>query len=171
MTSNRTIAPTKKSALTGARAEGGLTQRQEAFCLGFVETCNASEAYRRAYQAKRMSAKTIHECASRLLADRKVSARVAELRGKAADKAVLTLEGHLAELDRLKALAEAKENFPAAIRAEELRGKVAGYYVHRAMVVKDPLEGFNQQELREFYAILKARQEARKGSTPADVVH
>jgi hypothetical protein len=29
---------------SGARAAGGITQRQEAFCLAFVETGNASEA-------------------------------------------------------------------------------------------------------------------------------
>jgi hypothetical protein len=37
-----------------------------------------ADAYRSAYAAKNMSDKTIHEAASRLVADSKVSARLAE---------------------------------------------------------------------------------------------
>lgn len=84
----------------GARAEGGLTQKQETFCLAFIETGNASEAYRRSYSAKRMSAKTVHECASRLLTDRKVSARVAALRAKVAERAELSAAQIMASLAR-----------------------------------------------------------------------
>jgi len=126
--------PARQHSTTGARAEGGLTQRQEAFCLAFVETGNASEAYRRAYQAKRMNAKTVHECASRLLADRKVTARVAWLRGKAAVKAVLTLETHLGKLAELRDAAAKDEEWDAAIRAETKRGEAAGLYPDRGRV-------------------------------------
>lgn len=134
MAVNRTNPPTHRGP-TGARAEYDLTQRQEAFCLAFVETGNASEAYRRAYQAKRMSAKTVHECASRLLADRKVSARVAGLRGKAADKVLLTLEKHLEKLAELRDAAAKDEEWDAAIRAETKRGEAAGLYPDRSRAV------------------------------------
>jgi phage terminase small subunit len=100
--------------------------------LAFVATGNASEAYRRAYSAKRMSAKTVHECASRLLTDRKVSARVAELRAKAADKAVLTLDKHLATLAELRDVAKKAGQMDAAIRAEKHRGEAAGLYPDRS---------------------------------------
>ena len=119
----------------GARAEGGLTQKQEAFCLAFVETGNASEAYRRAYRAKKMAEKTVHECASRLLADRKVAARVAALRAKAADQAGLTLETHLEKLAELRDLAVADGQLDAAIRAETKRGEAAGLYPDRSKAV------------------------------------
>src|ERR1035437_1990332 len=142
MASNRTKVSAKKPAQAGARAEGGMTQRQEALCLAFVETGNGSEAYRLAYKPRRMTAKSVHEKASHILAQGKVQARVAELRGKAAGKAVFGLVEQLAELNRLKALAEANRKFPAAIRAEELRGKVAGLYVDRKMDVTNPLDGF-----------------------------
>lgn len=36
----------------GIDSGGSLTQRQEAFCLAFIKTGNASEAYRRAYSLK-----------------------------------------------------------------------------------------------------------------------
>ena len=70
------------------------------FCLEFIQTGNASQAYRRAYAASRMAAKTVHECASRVLADRKVSARVAELRAEAAERAKISATEVIASLER-----------------------------------------------------------------------
>ena len=83
-----------------ARAQGDITQKQELFCLAFIQTGNASEAYRRAYAASRMAAKTVHECASRVLADRKVSARVAELRAEAAERAKISATQVMSSLAR-----------------------------------------------------------------------
>lgn len=127
----RRIAPRDRTQ-TGARADGGLTQRQEAFCLAFIETSSGSAAYRVAYNSKKMSDKTIHECASRLLADRKVSARVSELRAQAADKAVLTLAKHLEKLAELRDMAVNDDEWDAAIRAETKRGEAAGLYPDRS---------------------------------------
>lgn len=121
--------------MTGSRTAGGLTQRQEAFALAFVETGNASEAYRRAYSPKRMTAKSVNERASQILADIKVQSRVAELRTKAADKAVLTLESHLEKMAELRDLAVKDNDWDAAIRAEERRGVAAGLYPDRSKQV------------------------------------
>jgi len=44
---------------------------------------NASEAYRSAYDAKKMKPQTVFSTASRLLKDRKVTARVEEIQAKA----------------------------------------------------------------------------------------
>jgi hypothetical protein len=120
---------------TGARASGGLTQRQEAFCLAFIETGNASEAYRRAYKPKKASAKTVNEEASRLLADPKVSARVAELRAGAAKSAGFTLEQHLETLATLRDLAKAEKAWAPAIQAEVKRGEAAGLYPDRSKAI------------------------------------
>ena len=57
-----------------------LTQRQEDFCLHFVQSDNASEAYRKAFDAPRASAKSINERASRLMATDKIKARIEEIR-------------------------------------------------------------------------------------------
>ena len=72
-----------------------LTPKQEAFCFGYLETGNASEAYRRAYDAAGMKAPTINRKAKELLDNGKIAARLAELRKPAADAAQVTLEGHL----------------------------------------------------------------------------
>lgn len=133
-TTPRKAKPVQRT-ISGTRADGGLTQRQEAFCLAFVEVGNASEAYRRAYKPRRMTAKSIHEKASHILAVGKVQARVAELRGKAAEKAVLTLEAHLGKLAELRDAAAKDEEWDAAIRAEVKRGEATGLYPDRGKAV------------------------------------
>lgn len=77
-----------------------LTPKQEKFCQGIVKGLNQSDAYRAAFNAKRMKAKTIHENASRLMADRKIKARIDELMAPVVEKVQLTREQWI--LDGLK---------------------------------------------------------------------
>jgi len=56
-----------------------LTPKQEGFCLSYIETGNASEAYRLNYDAENMKPATIKVKASELLNNGKVTARLAEL--------------------------------------------------------------------------------------------
>ncbi len=67
-----------------------LTPKQEAFCLAYLETGNASEAYRRAYNASKMKPNSINVNASKLLADAKVTLRLKELNESAVSSAVMT---------------------------------------------------------------------------------
>ena len=108
-----------------------LTAKQEAFCLAYIETNNASEAYRRSYDASKMKDGTVHQTASRLLADVDVTARLEQLREPVRERAQITLESHLERLNHLSLMAEQAEQYSAAIKAEESRGKVAGLYVEK----------------------------------------
>ena len=56
-----------------------LTPKQESFCLAYIETGNASEAYRQAYDAKNMKPETINRKAKVELDKGKIRARVEEL--------------------------------------------------------------------------------------------
>jgi phage terminase small subunit len=88
-----------------------LTAKQEAFALAYVETGNASEAYRRSHDVGAdTKPETIWSEASRLLANPKVSARVKELQQLARDIAMVSVGTLTAELEgaRLKAMAEGK---------------------------------------------------------------
>jgi phage terminase small subunit len=113
------------------RAQQALTPKQEAFCLSYLETGNASEAYRRAYEARRMAQATISRNAKALLDNNKIAARLEVLRRPAVEKAKLTLEGHLQDLARLRDLAEASQKYAAAVQAEVARGRAAGLYGDR----------------------------------------
>ena len=69
----------------------GLTKKQETFCLAYIETGNASEAYRRAYDAERMGRATVWKRASELMHNGEVEGRIGELRRQAADRALVSV--------------------------------------------------------------------------------
>ena len=108
-----------------------LTPKQESFCLFYLETGNASEAYRRAYSCQKMKPETINRTAKGMLDNPKIAARLAELRAPVVKKAQITLEGHLADLKRLRDKAERDGKFSAAVTAEMARGKASGLYVEK----------------------------------------
>ena len=101
------------------------------FCLAYLETGNASEAYRRAYDADKMKAETINKRSSELMQNGAITGRVEQLRAPVRDRAQITLESHLERLNHLSLMAEQAEQYSAAIKAEESRGKVAGLYVEK----------------------------------------
>lgn len=108
-----------------------LTPKQEAFCLVYFETGNASEAYRRAYNVKTTNEATINRSAKSIADNPKIIARVRELQKPALEKAMMTVESHLAELKSLRDKAAQVEQFSAAIKAEMARGTVSGFYVQK----------------------------------------
>lgn len=75
-----------------------ITQKQENFCLAYIETGNASEAYRRAYNTSKMKTESINVKASELLSDVKVSVRVKELREEAEKRSEVTQDKVIKEL-------------------------------------------------------------------------
>ncbi len=135
-----------------------LTPKQENFCLAYLETGNASEAYRRAYEAGRMQADTIAKRAHELLGDGKITGRLDELRQPAVEAAQVTLEDHLRQLELLRDKALAAEQFGPAITAETARGKAAGLYVERSeavtrsYVVRVPAKAESVEEWTSQYA-------------------
>jgi hypothetical protein len=69
--------------------------------------------------------------ASRLSKNVKVRGRVAQIQAKAEVQALLTLEEHMRELERLRDLATRNGQMSAAIAAEVKRGELMGFYVQR----------------------------------------
>lgn len=108
-----------------------LTQKQEAFCIAYIELGNASEAYRQVYSADNMKSETINKRASELLQHGNITGRLDELRKPAVEAAQVTLASHLDKLATLRDAAAGLNQFAAAISAEVNRGKVAGLYVER----------------------------------------
>ena len=111
-----------------------LTGKQENFCLAYLETGCASEAYRRSYDARRMTARTVQNKASLLLQNEKVQAYLEALRQPVRERAQVSLEGHLRELEVLRDRAKEEGKYAPAIQAEVARGRAAGLYVERAKV-------------------------------------
>jgi phage terminase small subunit len=105
-----------------------LTPKQEAFCHAYIETSNASEAYRRAYNAEKMKPSTINRMAHDVLENRNVSARLAELRASHCERHNITTDVLIAELDeaRKAALAAESPQTAAAISATMGKAKLLG---------------------------------------------
>lgn len=78
-----------------------LTAKQEKFAQNIIQGMSQADAYRSAYDTKRMSDKTIHENASRLANDSKVSARINELRGQISKASIMTAQERLEYLTRV----------------------------------------------------------------------
>ncbi|EAT2899699.1 terminase small subunit [Enterobacter roggenkampii] len=106
----------------------GLTIKQEAFCQAYIETGNASEAYRTAYAADKMKAEAIHVNASKLLDNAKVALRVKELQGEIKQRHNVTVDSLLKELEeaRQAALGAETPQSSAAVAATMGKAKLTG---------------------------------------------
>lgn len=69
-----------------------LTPKQEMFCLTYLETGNASAAYRSAYNIAKMKSGTVNRKAKELLDNGKITARLDELRKPVIEKSLITFE-------------------------------------------------------------------------------
>jgi hypothetical protein len=105
-----------------------LTPKQAVFVAAYLESGNASAAYRTAYDAVRMKDTTIRVKAAELLRNGNITVRLAELRKAAEEKALVSLGDHMAELAAVRDQAKEAKQFSAAIKAEELRGRLSGLY-------------------------------------------
>lgn len=110
-----------------------LTAKQEAFCLAYMETGNASEAYRRAYDAEKMGAASVHVNASKLLSSAKVALRVEELRSEAVKRNEITVDDLVRELEEARTAALSAQNpqASAAVAATMGKAKLLGYGVEK----------------------------------------
>ncbi|WP_431626192.1 terminase small subunit [Enterobacter asburiae] len=106
----------------------GLTPKQEAFCQAYIETGNASEAYRTAYAADKMKPETVNRNAKSLLDNNKIATRVAELQGEIKRRHNVTVDSLIAELEeaRQAALTAETPQSSAAVAATMGKAKLTG---------------------------------------------
>lgn len=140
-----------------------LTPKQDAFCVAYVKSGNASEAYRGAYDADAMSDSSVQREAFELLRNPKVAPRLAELRAAVAESSNVSLQSHLADLLWLREMASAAGKYSAAVQAEMARGKVVGLYIDRLVMSgglevtaskKRDLSGLSDEQLRQMHTLL-----------------
>lgn len=105
-----------------------LTLKQEAFCQAYIETGNASEAYRMAYQAEGMKPEVVNVKAAELLKNGKVSVRVDELKEEHRNRHNLTVDDLIRELEeaRQAALGADTPQSSAAVGATMGKAKLLG---------------------------------------------
>ena len=111
-----------------------LTPKQEAFCLAYIETGNASEAYRRSYDAENQKSETTNRNAKALLDNNKIATRLKELQAVHVERHKITVDGLTKELEADRALARKIEQPSPAITATMSIAKLHGLDIERSEV-------------------------------------
>lgn len=132
-----------------------LTAKQQAFCLAYIETGNASEAYRRAYDTERMKPQTIHCAAWRLLHTEKVAKAIAALQKAHRRRHAITVDALTTELDEARLLAIENSQSAAAVSATMAKAKLHGLLLARPKGKLAPLDELSDEELDAYIAELE----------------
>jgi len=105
-----------------------MTIKQELFAQAYIETGNASEAYKRAYDTQ-ANANTINRKASQLLKHPEVIKLLADLQAIHRQRHKLTIDDILQELEdaRQKALNSETPQCSAAVTATMSKAKLMGF--------------------------------------------
>ena len=109
-----------------------LTPKQESFCLAYIETGNASEAYRQAYDAENMKPETINRKAKVELDKGKIRARLEALQAEHRKRRDVTVAGLSENLEIAMNLAFQNKQAAAMVSAIMGRAKLHGLLVDRA---------------------------------------
>ncbi|MEO9231615.1 MAG: terminase small subunit [Devosia sp.] len=132
---------------------GKITIKQEAFCRAYIETGNASEAYRQAYPGKKQKPETINRSAFDLTQHPKIAARLAELKAQHAKRHNLTVDDLIAELEEARQIAMASYPTPqasAAIAGTMGKARLLGF--DKQIVSGDPANPIQQHITVSFIA-------------------
>jgi phage terminase small subunit len=126
-----------------------LTIKQERFCMVYVETGNASEAYRQAYNAENMSNEAIWVEGSRLMDNPIVSLRIEELKKGHVKRHELTIDDLVKQLEEARQVALALENpqCSAAISATMGTAKLLGLVVDKTDIKLTNVKELTNEQL------------------------
>lgn len=150
-----------------------LTPKQEAFARAYIETGNASEAYRRAYDAENMKPETVNRSAKELLDNPKIAARLAEYRQEVAERTLVTAELLTDKLLRIAKKGEDKDTEPglSVARASLMDiAKLNGLIVDKAELAGKDGGAIQLEQVRndaDAFARTVASLVARSGTTSA----
>ena len=118
-----------------------LTEQQNRFVLAYGNCRKPIEAFKQAYDCSNMNANTIYVEASRLLKNPKISPWIAYIEENSQKVAIEELNYSIRdcfdEVDEMKKIAlesldkSGNPNINAAIKAVELKGKLAGHFIEK----------------------------------------
>ena len=101
----------------------GITQKQRAYCLAFMETGNSSEAYRRSYDTSGMTTASVNRCAKDVYDNVNVSAMIEQLRKKAMKRNEITVDTLLDELEEARKAALEADTAQSSAAVSATMGK------------------------------------------------
>ena len=129
-----------------------LTGKQEKFAMNILKGMSQADAYRDAYPAEKMTDKTIHEAASRLMANSKVTARVNALKAPVIAKVQYGLEQAMGEAQEAFEVSKSARQGGSMVAAVQLRSKLNSLLVERTAVTMSMVEQMKDEQLDAFIA-------------------
>ena len=112
-----------------------MTQKQENFCLAYIKTGNASEAYRQAYNAEKMKPESINNKAYEVMQNVDITSRIKELRDIATQSAIMSVSERKELLTKIAQNVtydkEGNAGFNDATKAIDLLNKMDGIYIQK----------------------------------------
>jgi hypothetical protein len=105
-----------------------LTIKQEKFCHLFIQTGNASEAYRGAYNAGKMKPESVNRRAKECTDNSKIAARITELQAEHRKAHDVTVEGMAWEFEELARKAVEAGQFGPAVTAKTKKAELFGLF-------------------------------------------
>lgn len=114
-----------------------LTLKQETFCKEYISNGgNATQAYKKAYDCKKMKETTINNNAYKLLQNNEIATRIKELKKPLQEKFEYTMEQSFKKFNELQELALNRISITGvpnpdvanAIKCEENKAKLCGLY-------------------------------------------
>ena len=106
-----------------------LTAKQEQFVQNIIQGMSQADAYRSAYNASKMTDKTVYEKASLLAGQDKVRARLKELREQLASEAIMSAQKRLEWLTGV--IKSDDESTGDKLKAVDIMNKMQGEYVQK----------------------------------------
>ena len=128
-----------------------LTPKQEKFCLVYMETGNASEAYRQSYNVENMKSETINRNAFAQLENSKIATRIEQIRQEHQQRHNVTIDSLTDELDQIKDLSICDKQYSSAVSSVMGKAKIHGFdkstiKLELPMVVRKDLSGKELQD-------------------------
>lgn len=111
-----------------------LTDKQEKFCQLCVELNNASEAYRKSYNADKMKSNTIARRASELAKEPHIDIRIKELRGEHRERHNWTIDDAIKELEEARQVAKQEATAAPMVSATMGKAKILGFLIDKSEV-------------------------------------
>ena len=147
-----------------------LTQFQEAFCLQFIKSGNASDAYRAVSpRSKDWTRNALWVTASKMMAKPNVDLRITELRAGMAKRAIVTAESLADELDKAIAIAVKEREAGHYVAAVMGKAKLYGLLIHKKETRSGYLDDLDYDQLKILDEILNSIKGETTGATIASV--
>jgi len=127
-----------------------MTIKQEKFCIEYIKSGNATEAYKKAFNAENMKPTTINKKAYELLKKPEIKEFIEKTREQTIEESIIDIKQRKAYLSKL--ITDSKADISEKLKAIDLLNKMDGVYTQ-----KMEHKGLNLQQIEIQRTIIHKR--------------